>query len=101
MNVDEAERCCDIARAALDNASSEADLEKALRFVSKALKLDSTSARANKLRADVESRRAKGFEWQRVRERERKRAKRRGERAIGESARDAASRERDDVGAER
>ncbi len=61
MNVDEAERCCDIARAALDNASSEADLEKALRFISKALKLDSTSARANKLRADVESKRVKGF----------------------------------------
>jgi len=62
MNSGEAERCCDIARAALEGATSASDLDKANRFLDKALRLDSTCARAETLRGEVEARRAKGFD---------------------------------------
>ena len=62
MNSGEAERCCEIARAALEGATSASDLDKANRFLDKALRLDSTCARAETLRGEVEARRAKGFD---------------------------------------
>ena len=50
------------ARAALEGATSASDLDKANRFLDKALRLDSTCARAETLRGEVEARRAKGFD---------------------------------------
>ena len=49
MNADEAAKCVEIARRALETATCEADLDKALRFAQKALKLKADYAAAEAL----------------------------------------------------
>ena len=61
MNADEAAKCVEIARRALETATCEADLDKALRFAHKALKLKAEYAAAEALVREIAARRAKGF----------------------------------------
>lgn len=62
MDSHEADRCCDVARNALESASSDADLDRAIRFIEKALRIDDSCARAKALRVEVEAVRARGFD---------------------------------------
>ena len=61
MNGDEALRCCDIARNALNSATKTEDLDKAERFASKALKLDPSCGAATALRELIDAKRKAGF----------------------------------------
>ena len=61
MNADEAAKCVEIARRALETATCEADLDKALRFAQKALKLKADYAAAEALVREIAARRAQGF----------------------------------------